>query len=282
MQTPVEDLLIEDWCQQGSSHSIGDLEFGPEGALYASSGEGSLPGQPDYGQGTGRTPTCAETPQALGEALVTPDAEGGSLRAQDLLTPGDPTGLSGTVIRIDPDTGLALSGNPLYASGPDENARRIVGFGFRNPFRFAIHPATGELYVNNVGGGPYEEIDRLSAIPGTAYNSGWPCYEGDYPNEPIENLELARCEALYASPGSTSAPFFVYNHHYGVTPDDQCPIERGSAISGSAFYEGGAFPASYEDAFFFSDSVRGCLYVMFRGGDGRPDPTTVVPFLTGG
>ena len=41
MEPRCEDVLVEDWCQQFSSHSIGDLQFGPEGALYASGGEGA-------------------------------------------------------------------------------------------------------------------------------------------------------------------------------------------------------------------------------------------------
>lgn len=31
---------------------------------------------------------------------------------------------------------------------------------------------------------------------------------------------------------------------------------------------------------FFSDSVRGCIYVMFPGVDGRPDPSTVTTLMT--
>ena len=36
-----------------------------------------------------------------------PTAEGGSLRSQDIRTTGDPTGLSGAIIRVDPATGAA-------------------------------------------------------------------------------------------------------------------------------------------------------------------------------
>jgi glucose/arabinose dehydrogenase len=280
--TPQEDVLITDWCQQGSTHSIGDLEFGSEGALYASGGEGALPSTPDYGQyGWPQLNQCGDPPGTRGEALSLPDAEGGALRSQDLLTPAtpeDPTGLSGTVIRIDPATGEGMPENPFHDSG-SANERRIVAFGLRNPFRFAISPETGEVYVNNVGGGPIEEIDRFAAIPETAYNSGWPCFEGSHPNEVFQELHLDLCERLYEAPGSTSAPFFAYSHHYGVSSEDPCPIENGSAISGSTLYEEGPFPDAYDGALFFADSVRGCVYVMFPGADGRPDPTTIVPFV---
>src|SRR5207237_7124484 len=36
-----EKVLVNDWCQQFPSHSIGDLGFGADGALYASAGEGA-------------------------------------------------------------------------------------------------------------------------------------------------------------------------------------------------------------------------------------------------
>src|SRR5688572_17085376 len=36
-----EQVLIEDWCQQYPSHSVGSVEFGADGALYASAGDGA-------------------------------------------------------------------------------------------------------------------------------------------------------------------------------------------------------------------------------------------------
>jgi hypothetical protein len=92
---------------------------------------------------------------------------------------------------------------------------------------------------------------------------------------------LKVCDDLYATPGSTSQPFFYYSHHSGVTPEDPCPYEPGSAISGLAFYEGNDYPG-YHGALFFADAVRGCIYVMRTGEDGRPDPSKVEPFLTEG
>ncbi len=280
-----EKVLVEDWCQQTSSHSVGDLEFGPEGALFASGGDGASFLSPDYGQyGWPQKNQCGDPPGSVGQALSPPTAEGGALRSLDVRTPEsalgvDPTSLDGSVIRIDPATGAAFPGNPMGSSG-DLNARRIIAYGYRNPFRFAINPETDEVYVNNVGYATYEEVDRFSTAPSQAYNSGWPCYEGDDPNPSFSGIGLNVCESLYDEPGSASEPFFSYDHADGVTPEDPCPSYNGSAISGSDFYEGNAFPHSYEGALFFADSVRGCIYVMFAGEDGRPDPSTAVPFLS--
>ncbi len=277
-----EQVLIEDWCQQFSSHSAGDLHFDDAGALYASGGDGASFISADYGQfGYPQVNPCGDPPAGVGGVMTPPSAEGGALRAQDLrtpATPADPTGLNGTIIRIDPDTGEGLPGNPMENS-LDANERRIVAYGFRNPFRFTIHPETHEIYTGNVGWSDYEEIDRFAALPSQAFNSGWPCYEGPDDSE-YEDVELDLCEDLYEEPGSTASPFLSYRLSTGVVPNDPCSFEDGSAISGLTVYDGAAFPPSYDGALFFADSVRGCVYAMFPGEDGRPDPSTLTAFMS--
>jgi glucose/arabinose dehydrogenase len=272
---PAEKVLVEDWCQQFPSHSIGDLQFGPEGALFASGGDGASYVSEDYGQiGWPQKNQCGDPPGVPGEELTPPTAEGGALRSQNTKN------LNGSVIRIDPDTGEGLPGNPMYAD-LNANRRRIVAYGFRNPFRFVIDSDSNEVYAANVGWGSIEEIDRFSTIPGTPYNSGWPCYEGDE-HTSYESLGLDVCESLYSTPGSTALPFFFYAHEQKVTPEDECDTQLGSAVSGLQLYRGDVFPAAYDGALFFADSVRQCFYVMFRGEDGRPDPSTTMPFLVEG
>lgn len=266
-------LIPEEWCQQFSSHSIGDLRFGSEGALYVSGGDGASFGStPDYGE-LGEPPNPCDDPEEAG----------GSLRAQDLITPEtleDPTGLDGTIIRIDPETGEGWPTNPLAGSA-SANERRIVAAGFRNPFRFTLDPETGEMYVGNVGSSEYEEIDRFDPT-GALYNSGWPCYEGDNPQYQFVKLELPICEQLYEEPERVSPPLFYYSHRSAIAPGDECPYAAGSAIAGPAFYEGEEFPKKYRGALFFADAVRGCFYVMPKGEDGRPDPDLIETFMTGG
>ncbi|HZO05949.1 MAG TPA: PQQ-dependent sugar dehydrogenase [Solirubrobacterales bacterium] len=277
--------LLEDWCQQFSSHSIGDLQFAADGSLYVSGGEGANYNVPDYGQfGWPQKNMCADPPGGtIGSVLTPPSAEGGALRSQDLLTPatlGDPTGLSGTVARVDPETGAGLPGNPLFDSF-DANERRIVAFGFRNPFRIALDAQNGDLYIANVGWGTYEEIDRVPELPdGEPPDSGWPCIEGPRWHSSYENVSLNLCNQLYADPDSTIEPFFFYRHGTDVLPGDGCKTENGAALAAMDVYRGGKFPARYEGALFFADTVRGCIWVMYPDEhDGRPDPETTELFL---
>ncbi len=276
---PIETVFAEGWCQQFSSHSVGDLVFGPEGDLYVSGGDGASFTSADYGQlGTTKNP-CGDPPGGYGVELTPPTAEGGSLRAQN------PDLVNGKILRVDPETGQGLASNPLGESA-DENTRRIVAEGFRNPFRFTFDPQTNDLYTGNVGSSEIEEIDRFPTPPTAIYNSGWPCYEGPERQFQFKGLGLEVCERLYgeeeAGEASTSEPLFYYSHGQSVVPNDECPISSGSAIGGISFYEGENFPAKYKGALFFADAVRGCIWVMYPGDDGHPDPATAERFMREG
>src|SRR5690349_21155426 len=116
-----ETVLLEGFCQQFLSHTTGSLEFGPDGYLYASAGDGASYELADYGQ---RGNPCGDPPGAVGTNLRPPDAQGGALRAQSFRRPtGQNAVLNGSIVRIDPDTGAAAPGNPAIAN-PDANRRR--------------------------------------------------------------------------------------------------------------------------------------------------------------
>jgi glucose/arabinose dehydrogenase len=283
---PLEHALIpEEWCQQFSSHSIGDLQFAADGSLYVSGGDGASFNVPDYGQFgfPGKENLCGDPPGDVGDILTPPSAEGGALRSQDLRTPypHDPTELGGTVLRIDPETGEGLPGNPMFGS-LDQNERRIIAYGYRNPFRFSLDEQSDHLYVSNVGWGLWEEIDRIPMLPNAPPNSGWPCSEGPVPNEGYESLGLTLCEGIYDEAGSTVPPLFFYRHGTDVLPGDGCRTEFGSAVAANHLYRGDGLPEQYDGAFFFADTVRACIYVMYPDHDGVPDPETTELFLGDG
>ena len=280
-----EQVLLQGWCQQFPSHSIGDLRFGPDGALYVSGGEGGAFHTVDYGQlgGSSGSPTvanpCGDPPGSTGTRLSSPTAEGGALRAQSVRRPaGQPVVLSGSILRVDPNTGAAFPGNPL-ASSSDANARRIVAYGFRNPFRFTLRPATTDLWVTDVGWNTWEEIDHDPSPTSGPMNFGWPCYEGNSPQPGYQSAGLSMCNSLYSA-GTATPPFFTYNHGASVVSGDGCPT-GGSSATGLAFYTGGSYPSSYAGALFFDDHTRGCIWVMRAGSNGLPDPHQVSLFVGG-
>ncbi|MCP2325096.1 glucose/arabinose dehydrogenase [Hamadaea flava] len=247
VMTGSEQVLINDWCQQFPSHSIGDLRFGPDGKLYVSAGDGASFSAADYGQ----LPTA--NPNPCGD----PALEGGAMRVQDVQTPGDPTGLDGTILRLDPATGAAAAGNPNIGSA-DLNLRRIIASGLRNPYRFTFRPGTNEIWVGDVGWLTWEEIDRIVNPTAASNNFGWPCYEGATTSTYV-SANLPVCNAMTNQIG----PYYTYNHAADVVPGEGCKA-GGDAISGLAFYpaSGGSYPAAYGGALFFADNSRGCIWAM--------------------
>ncbi|MEO7627849.1 MAG: PKD domain-containing protein, partial [Nocardioides sp.] len=258
------------WCFHYNSHATGTVEFGPDGFLYVSAGEGAA---------YNTIIDDGSTSNACGD----PVGEGGALRSQDLRTAGDPASLDGTVIRIDSVTGAGAPGNPLAAS-PDPNARRIVAYGFRNPFRFALRSAPGggtDVYVLDVGWFDVEEINRFH-VGGPVANFGWPCYEGSTRNQYWDSVDAPMCEALYnAGPSAVQQPFFSYAHTTPVTPGESCPFDGGSSVSAIAFVPSTSWPTELHDALVFGDYARNCLWALPAGLDGQPDPAAVRPFAQG-
>jgi glucose/arabinose dehydrogenase len=281
VMTGTEKVLVEDWCNQYPSHGMGSIAFDAGGWLIASSGDGAAFHMLDYGQDGSPPNPCGDPPGGAGATLTPPTAEGGSLRSQDVRSAGDPAGLNGTLIRVDPATGAGAPGNP-FASSADPNLRRIVAYGLRNPFRTTVRPGTNEIWAADVGLNRYEEIDRVpTPADASAENFGWPCYEGAFRQPAWESIGMNLCTGLYAQPGAETKPYFAYSASAKVVPGEGCPADAGSSLSGVAFYPGGPYPDDYDGALFFADFSRNCIWVMKRAGGTLPSATAVSTFVDG-
>jgi glucose/arabinose dehydrogenase len=128
---------------QAPNHNGGQLQFGPDGYLYVSTGDG----------GFGQSANAQNTSSLLGK-----------------------------ILRIDPrPSGPAPysvpTDNPFVGvAGADE----IWAYGLRNPWRFSFDRATGDLLIADVGENSYEEVDFAprSAGLGRGANYGWNVCEG--------------------------------------------------------------------------------------------------------
>ncbi len=125
----------------------------------------------------------------------------------------------GKLLRIRPDGGIPRD-NPFYEVATGAH-RAIWARGLRNVFSFDVEPRTGRIFINDVGGSAYEEIDL--GIAGGNY--GWPMFEG---------------------PGSREGFRFPI-HSYGH--------DAGCAITGGAFYEPAhaLFPPEWVGRYLFAD-----------------------------
>ena len=183
---PEQPLITDEWCQQYPSHSIGHLDFGPDGNLYVTGGDGASFNNADWGQfGTAGTPTppnpCDDPPTPVRTPLSPPGAEGGALRSQSPRRPaGQPILLNGAVLRVDPATGNGVAGNPMYnPQNPSPTPRGSSATGSATRSGSPSAPAPPSCGSATWAGTPGRRSNRMtSPTPSTAVNFGWPCYEG--------------------------------------------------------------------------------------------------------
>ena len=190
--TNLRDFLAVD----SVSHGVGSVEFGTDGALYVSNGDGT-----SYNQADPRT-----------------------VRVQDI------DNLSGKILRIDPITGEGLADNPFYNGDKDANRSKVYQYGLRNPFRMTVDPLDGKVYVGDVGWTSWEEIN--ASEPGA--NFGWPYYEGgdDISLQTREYQNLPKAQDFYASGESVTIPFLGLNHKdFGINAIVVGDVYRGNAFA---------------------------------------------------
>jgi glucose/arabinose dehydrogenase len=260
-----EEVLLEGWCQKYREHTIDELVFGPDGALYVSAGDGASQFFLDHGQNDDSA--CDDPPD-----------EAGALRAQDLGYGNDPVGLDGTVVRVDVAKAAALP-SPAGAEQGDGAVTRIVAYGLRNPYRLAFRPGTSEMWIADVGWHSWEEIDRVAEPgSGTPPNFGWPCYEGPRPQPEFQAAQLSPCKAV--TDAAVSPPYYTYDDTKRFLPNGACTVTDTGVIAGLAFYEEGHYPPEYRGAIFIGDWSRGCLLALLPDDQGVPSPERVVEVIT--
>lgn len=161
--TASEQVLYE-WPQPYENHNGGDLDFGPDGMLYITFGDGGSGGDPLN-------------------------------NAQDLSDP------LGDIIRIDvsdPDTTWTVPADNPWAALGNDTLPEIWASGLRNPFRFGFDRLTGDVWIGDVGQNSWEEVDHWPGGDHSGPNFGWRCYEGDAP------FDTAGCQdsSTYVFPAS--------------------------------------------------------------------------------
>ena len=266
-----ETVLIEDFCQQYPSHSLGTIDFGPDGMLYVSAGDGASFNWADYGQDGSPVNPCGD-PAADGRAARCARRASAARRRRPRRSTA--RSCAWTRTRATPRPATRRSATPT------RSRRRIVAYGLRNPFRFTFRPGTGEIWSGDVGWNTDEEINRTPDVT-QVRNYGWPCYEGSG----ADGL-LRLAEPRPAARRSTArarrdrAVLLLQALREGRRRARRCTT-GSSSISGLAFYTADVFPPAYKDALFFSDYSRNCIWVMYRGANGLPDPATRQTFLAG-
>jgi glucose/arabinose dehydrogenase len=108
---------------------------------------------------------------------------------------GDPD-LTGSIFRIDPNTGEAPPDNPFISSNIP-NIDKTFAYGIRNSFGLTVDPITGIIWDTENGPSISDEINIVE--PG--FNSGWRSIMGPAPSsEEINNLVSISSNSNYSDP----------------------------------------------------------------------------------
>ena len=205
-ETSEEILLTID--QPHENHNGGHLEFGPQdGYLYIGSGDGGLP----------------RDPENSGQSTNT---------------------LLGKLLRIDVESGelpyRVPAANPFTRN--QEYLPEIWALGLRNPWGFAFHKETGDLYLPDTGNFKREEINYQPAGSAGGQNYGWPIMEGSICFE----HDVLTCNAA-----GLALPIADYDH------------TQGCAIVGGAVYHGDNLPG-LNGAFIVADFCTSAIWGIWR------------------
>jgi glucose/arabinose dehydrogenase len=215
--------------QPFSNHNAGWLDFGPDGFLYISSGDG----------GSGNDP---------------------GNRSQDITNQ-----LLGKMLRVDVDTddfpsdnsrnyGIPASNPFVGVTGDDE----IWAYGLRNVWRADFDPATGDLFMADVGQNAREEVNLQPADSVGGENYGWRCLEG------TRVTGLSGCNP---SDPSLVPPIVEYTHSFGCS------------ITGGIIYRGCEIP-SLQGAYLYADVCTNRIWKAEQDGQGGWNDTLITGDFT--
>jgi glucose/arabinose dehydrogenase len=131
--------------QPGPTHNGGQLQFGPDGFLYLSTGDGIY--RPSW---LGAPPYAQERDTLLGKLLR---------------------------FEVDGQGALSVPADNPFVSVEGAKAA-IWAYGLRNPWWFSFDYATNELFLSDVGETRFEEVNVQPLAASKGANYGWPRAEG--------------------------------------------------------------------------------------------------------
>jgi glucose/arabinose dehydrogenase len=215
---PGSEAILLHIDQPFPNHNGGAVAFGPDGMLYIGMGDGGSEGDP----------------QGNGQRLDT-------LLAKILRIDVDGTG-SATSYRVPPD-------NPFLTTAGAQPEIWLTGL--RNPWRMRFDPATGDLWIGDVGQNAWEEIDVARAgAKGLDY--GWNIMEGFHCFDPPEGCDQT----------GLMLPVAEYGHDLG------CAVIGGVVVRDVR--QGGL-----DGRYLFGDACSDRLWQVDPTGNGRREPVVV-------
>ena len=244
---PASELILLSQVDPAGNHNGGCLQFGADGYLYISVGDG---GNQNDSLGNAQH---IDAGFFAGILRIDVDRKPGSIApAPSDYVPLDNGAARYAVPRDNPFIGLT-SYNGI-AIDPANLRTEYWAVGLRNPWRFSFDSKTGEMWCGDVGQNRYEEVDLI--IKGGNY--GWAFRDCGHPGPRPAPDGFKGIEPLYEYP------------HLGAQGSD--PNYTGNSISGGLVYRGKRIP-SLVGSYIFADYASGNIWSLVRNGTAAPNVT---------
>lgn len=209
------------------NHNGGTMEFGPDGYLYLTIGDGGMAGDPYR--------NAQDTSNLLGKILrLDVDSQ---IQGMPYGIPADnPFADIGGVNVSSIANEAAQTGDYVADAAPE-----IWVYGLRNAWQFSFDPATGDMFIADVGQVVWEEINYIPAdeVATGGHNFGWHHMEAAHCYPPDENEE---CDFFGVMP--------VAEYEHGAD---------GCSITGIGVYRGEQSP-DLDGIYFASDWCSGKVW----------------------
>ncbi len=211
---PASRRVLIEWDSDG--HNGAAIAFGTDGMLYVTSGDGTSDSDRNVvGQGTDHLLAKVlriDIDSRLGSETTEPGAD---------------------------STYLIPSDNP-FVDDPRFRAETFA-YGLRNPWRIAVDPELGHVWVGNNGQDLWEQVYRVEA----GANYGWSVVEGSHPFH------------AQRTPGPTPISKPTFEHHHA----------EARSLTGGVVYRGKRLP-ELRGAYVYGDYATGRIWGAKVDADG--------------
>ncbi len=217
---------------EASNHNGGDLQFGPDGYLYISVGDG--------GAGNDKFDNGRFINKGFHAAILRIDVDKKEGNLAPNPHPAIARSAGGEAFYAVPKDNPFIGQTSHHGQKIDPQTVRTETWatGLRNPWRMWFDPANGRLFTGDIGQNLYEEVDLI--VKGGDY--GWSYREASHPFE---------------GPGGKTEPA----GYQPIEPIFEYPRTVGVSVTGGVVYRGERFPQQKEK-YVFADFGTGRVIAL--------------------